>query len=334
MKYILTPSSFNGFAILARTRPGDQLIIGRKLLENRLHTTRDREGVEAQLVRLTGHGLLKIVEDVSVPDAKRARDYLESDFREMYQSRIKRTEGLRRVRGLVVASERRAIDDTRYYLRLKALLPDGEPSVAVIDDNYPTLPTNATNWVYVKPPYFAARGIDTVGENEVKGWETVDPCHKILSEIDGRDLGREVLADIGSTIAQKPFLILLLLGGLFYLFDALRVSLADPLARGIGWLFENSPPVVLFGSMLVAGIALYFWRCRGRRTYGLFEYAVGAVGAFILVYEFEKARQLDGVLKFAAALYVMVRGLDNIGKSLKSDSWVRRWEFLFGKEYK
>jgi predicted lipid-binding transport protein (Tim44 family) len=85
----------------------------------------------------------------------------------------------------------------------------------------------------------------------------------------------------------------------------------------------------------VLGTALYLFRCRRASWYGTLEIVVG-VGAAAYV-----ANQILGqasgsggtIFAEAAALYVIVRGYDNIYKSLKGEKRRLWWNrFFFGQE--
>jgi len=73
---------------------------------------------------------------------------------------------------------------------------------------------------------------------------------------------------------------------------------------------------------LILGILLYYWRERRRLSYGVFELLVGFFG-IIMVFSgngFELSKIFTNTetdLKLVAGLYIMVRGQDNIVKSLK-----------------
>jgi hypothetical protein len=83
-----------------------------------------------------------------------------------------------------------------------------------------------------------------------------------------------------------------------------------------------------------AGMLLYFFRCRSPYWYGLLEIFVGAFGAFYVGTQFMEATGGTGTLILAeiAALYVIVRGLDNLGRSMSGERKERWDRFLFGKK--
>ena len=78
-------------------------------------------------------------------------------------------------------------------------------------------------------------------------------------------------------------------------------------------------PCLLF---LMMGILLYYWRERRRLSYGIFEFLIGFFG-IIMVFQsgdFVLSKIFTNTetdLKLVAGLYIMVRGQDNIVKSLK-----------------
>jgi hypothetical protein len=83
------------------------------------------------------------------------------------------------------------------------------------------------------------------------------------------------------------------------------------------------------------GIFLYAFRCRFLNTYGFFEVLIGCLGAVFLI-SLAHGQIRSGDLNFWFAVlgtfYIMVRGYDNIYKSLSStdrQSWNRTF---FGKD--
>ena len=78
------------------------------------------------------------------------------------------------------------------------------------------------------------------------------------------------------------------------------------------------------------GIVLYWYRQHFRFSYGVFEFFVGAIMSYyVFVPSFDYSRLSTATaLQVIGGLYVMVRGLDNIGKGTMG-SWIesfwRRW---------
>jgi hypothetical protein len=81
------------------------------------------------------------------------------------------------------------------------------------------------------------------------------------------------------------------------------------------------------------GVFLYWVRSRYRLVYGIAETLFGVILSYMALPNDEHGSPVKW-LSFFAALYVMVRGLDNIGKSLRNDSVVRVWTWVFGDNYK
>lgn len=80
------------------------------------------------------------------------------------------------------------------------------------------------------------------------------------------------------------------------------------------------------------GLALFWFRSRWRLAYGLFEYLVGVVGTVVVFFPAFDYAQLTTAqgLQVLGGLYVMVRGLDNIGKGLEGTKWAGIWSRVFG----
>jgi hypothetical protein len=87
------------------------------------------------------------------------------------------------------------------------------------------------------------------------------------------------------------------------------------------------------GFMLL-GTLLYLIRCRVPACYGGLEIGVGLVSAVYVAHSIGVQSPIFGpAFAILAALYVIVRGYDNIYKALKTGWLLSHWEhFFFGKE--
>ncbi|UFZ06953.1 hypothetical protein LQG66_11885 [Bradyrhizobium ontarionense] len=89
------------------------------------------------------------------------------------------------------------------------------------------------------------------------------------------------------------------------------------------------------GTVLTA-VNFYRLRCRNKLIYGLFEMATAmaffyflALGLYEKPYEPMRVELIVGrALTFFAAIYFMVRALDNIGQGLRGDR-ATRWKLFF-----
>lgn len=83
--------------------------------------------------------------------------------------------------------------------------------------------------------------------------------------------------------------------------------------------------------LVASGIALYWFRSRWRLAYGLFEYLIGVMGAGAVFWPNFDFAQLTATkwLQIIGGVYVMVRGLDNIGKGLEATRWSGVWRRVF-----
>jgi hypothetical protein len=82
----------------------------------------------------------------------------------------------------------------------------------------------------------------------------------------------------------------------------------------------------------VLGIFLFWWRQRFRLSYGVFEFLVGVMMSlyvFFPAFDFKALGLLHG-LQVLAGLYVMVRGLDNLGIGLQGTRIEPLWKRVFG----
>lgn len=95
------------------------------------------------------------------------------------------------------------------------------------------------------------------------------------------------------------------------------------------------------GALLVIGVYLYFLRCRHRLAYGVVEViaAIGIVTVTLVntLTSFSRpipnealwwASSFGPWLQLAAAVYILVRGLDNVGQGLRGPG-AERWKRVF-----
>ena len=83
--------------------------------------------------------------------------------------------------------------------------------------------------------------------------------------------------------------------------------------------------------LLLTGFGLYWFRGRNRLAYGIAELLVGlCTGFMIFLPDFDLSKiTAKSFFQILAALYVMVRGLDNIGKALSGTRYHSAWKKLF-----
>ncbi|REG32309.1 PIN domain-containing protein [Archangium gephyra] len=83
--------------------------------------------------------------------------------------------------------------------------------------------------------------------------------------------------------------------------------------------------------LLISGPVLFWFRSRWRLAYGLVEFGIGCLmgcQVFIPDFSYEKLGVLD-TLRVLAGVYVMVRGMDNIGKGLDGTQYAPFWKRAF-----
>lgn len=84
---------------------------------------------------------------------------------------------------------------------------------------------------------------------------------------------------------------------------------------------------------LILGVGFYAYRQRARLSYGAFEFFFGW-GAVLEVFwpKFDfQTLDVENLMQIVAGIYVMVRGLDNIGKGVEKTKFEARWLLLFKK---
>lgn len=100
----------------------------------------------------------------------------------------------------------------------------------------------------------------------------------------------------------------------------------------IGFIVVHIPPPAWFmGSMILfLGACLYWFRCRARLLYGVVEMWIGVFLAYQSVPV--NTESIVAWLPAGVSLYVIVRGLDNIGKALHRSRHDRLWTRVFGPD--
>jgi hypothetical protein len=124
-----------------------------------------------------------------------------------------------------------------------------------------------------------------------------------------------------STLLPLAFIVVVLLG-----LPLLR-NLLDLALRNIPVVTQ----IVAFTFIVGLGVGLYVSRCRFQMAYGVLECGVGVVTAWYVANNLRVNDPLQW-LSFLAGLYIIVRGADNIHKSLKGAPFEMHWnKFFFGK---
>lgn len=97
----------------------------------------------------------------------------------------------------------------------------------------------------------------------------------------------------------------------------------------IFFVFAATPGLLIGSAALLCGALLYWFRQRFRTSYGMVE---ALIGAWISVNAFPLNSTLDIAvgLQVLGGLYVIVRGLDNVGNGLKGTRYELNWRRIFG----
>lgn len=84
---------------------------------------------------------------------------------------------------------------------------------------------------------------------------------------------------------------------------------------------------------LIIGTLFYAYRQRGRLSYGVFEFLFGWAAALQVFWpNFDYGSlEIEKIIQIVAGLYVMVRGLDNIGKGVEKTKFEAHWLLVFKK---
>jgi hypothetical protein len=93
----------------------------------------------------------------------------------------------------------------------------------------------------------------------------------------------------------------------------------------------------IWGTIVVvatAGFALFWVRSRFRLTYGVIEFAVGFITTVHVFWPDFDYKKVDAVaaLQVLGGLYIIVRGLDNIGFGLQRTPFQDTWNKVFAQQ--
>lgn len=108
-------------------------------------------------------------------------------------------------------------------------------------------------------------------------------------------------------------------------------GLAILVERNHQLIFHTAPDWIVPIALLLAGLVFFWWRERDHLSYGLFEVMVGLLIASQSIvtlpapYELSTAKSIQLV----GGLYVMVRGFDNVDRSIEDTRLGGRWKQLF-----
>jgi hypothetical protein len=108
------------------------------------------------------------------------------------------------------------------------------------------------------------------------------------------------------------------------------------LACGLGLLFLLGQPLSGNRIALIAAavppiaVVLYWFRVHHRLQYGLTEILFGCILAVTALVRAGPSFAFSTLLQLLAALYVVVRGLDNISYGVRWTGWASAWDHVFG----
>ncbi len=149
---------------------------------------------------------------------------------------------------------------------------------------------------------------------------------EFLERTSGGDIDEASLASANKVLSfQKRHLVLsaLLGAGLSFL--------ANIAYQNAAYLLETLPVWGPLVAIPAAGVSLFWYRQRYRLSYGVFEFIVGVLLAYYAVSSTPDGKDVwfPAGLQVLASLYVMVRGMDNIGKGLEGTRLEGPWKRVF-----
>jgi multisubunit Na+/H+ antiporter MnhB subunit len=143
----------------------------------------------------------------------------------------------------------------------------------------------------------------------------------------------KVISHIVSAILTAVLYLMITLG----LIAIAYVAVKEP--QSFNKSVEKVGTFIYFGAMaFMVGALLYGMRLMRRRSYGVLEICAGTVTVVFALFEASQSATANStladllvystLLKIAGGLYIIVRGLDNIGESL-SEPYKSRWKGYF-----
>jgi hypothetical protein len=117
--------------------------------------------------------------------------------------------------------------------------------------------------------------------------------------------------------------VIIIVGLLLLLTWALIKS--DAIGRQISLL----SPIIVAASTCIAGAILYWFRSQRRLAYGIAEIGVGVLIATLDAGSNSEPNYDIEILKLLSALYIVVRGFDNVTKGLRDGPFTERWKQIF-----
>ncbi len=120
------------------------------------------------------------------------------------------------------------------------------------------------------------------------------------------------------------------------------VTLAFPIIAGLlawslkpifTWALSSINVWGIIVGIVIVSIVMYWFRSRQRLAYGSSEFVFGVVLAIrVFIPDFDiRDLQTASILQLLGSVYVMVRGLDNIGMGLIGLGHKSAWQRIFGK---
>jgi len=162
--------------------------------------------------------------------------------------------------------------------------------------------------------FLASKGVTSIGGGELLSEHATAP----------RDAGILQAAQ-GIVSTQRRYL------SVGLAIAVVATGIAITVVRNHQLIFHTAPDWIVPIALLLAGLLFFWWRERDRLSYGLFEVMIGLLissQSIVMLpspYELSTAKSIQLV----GGLYVMVRGLDNIDRSVEDTRLGGWWRRLF-----
>jgi len=209
--------------------------------------------------------------------------------------------------------------------------------IEIIEDNRASGPPTPADQTIVRIMATKGQGTDLILATEDRdllisaaklGVPVVDSA-ALSSSLASAPVSDQSLLEKARSVVARQLLVLLS----HFLVSLIAAILANLAASRLSRIVAT---INIWGTLLLLvtlALTLYWFRGRYRLIYGSTECLIGfsaAARVFWPRFVYSELKTTDA-LQIVAGLYVMIRGLDNIGKALAGTRWEKPWRLLSGE---
>jgi hypothetical protein len=328
---IVTPDCLGSLANLARQKAGHQLVIGTTLLED----DRNYRGkvIPDAIKNLENRGLLRILE-IEHPEVHLSHREMKKKHPELVRLATRRA--------VALGDRQRAIHeailkDALYVKAVTAKLAVERGNVSAVVREDP-----AREWfsdeTWGIPPtyddlieaafeeelaYMKLYAVAVLPKPRFREWATVEPEYSTIAEVERKTEKWRLIK--GLVISVAVVLLVSLVSVPW------RVTISEAYLRSVSTIGPLMPKWLVFLGVAAIGYGLFRLRQAHQAVYGLLEVMFGIITANYAWPNFYQTSSVGSIAALLGSLYVIVRGLDNIDKSLKHPDLRRAWKSVFPK---